>query len=422
MPPRDDGCPTGLPHEPGATDASAPARAVAAHHSVRVLAILSMLMAFGSISTDVYLPALPTMAGALKSDAGSMELTISGYLIGFSLGQLLWGPIADRFGRRGPVAFGLVLFVIGSAGCALSTSAEMMIGWRLVQAVGACAGVVLARAMVRDLYAGERAAQMLSTLLTVMAIAPLIGPFVGAQILSLASWRAIFWTLVGVGILTMAALLTLPETLPPERRYRQPLGRALLGYLGLLGNKRILGYAAAGAFYYGGLFAYVAGTPFAYIGYYHLDPQLYPVVFAAGIVLIMATNIINARLVMRVGSVRLMRIGTVGAALAGLAAAAAGWTGWGGLAGLAVPLTVFIGLAGLISANSIAGALASFPERAGAVSALVGTLHYGTGVIGSGLVGSFADGTPWPLAWVIATAGVGCAICAWFFVAKTRPL
>lgn len=440
MPPRDDGCPPmktpgaekpsgekpsgeeARGEKPGAVDPGAPARAAAARHRLRVLAILSTLMGFGSISTDVYLPALPSMAGALRSDPGSMELTISGYLIGFSLGQLLWGPIGDRYGRRAPVAFGLVLFVIGSAGCALSTSAGSMIGWRLVQAVGACAGVVLARAMVRDLYEGERAAQMLSTLLTVMAIAPLVGPFVGAQILGLASWQAIFWTLVGVGILTLAALLTLPETLAPERRYREPLGRALLGYLRLLGNRRILGYAGAGGFFYGGIFAYVAGTPFAYIDYYHLGPQLYSVVFAAGIIGIMATNMLNARLVMRVGSVRLMRIGTAGAALAGVAAAAAGWTGWGGFAGLAVPLTMFVGFAGLISANSIAGALTSFPERAGAVSALVGALQYGTGVIGSALVGAFADGTPRPLAWVIALAGVGSAVSAWLFVARPASL
>jgi DHA1 family bicyclomycin/chloramphenicol resistance-like MFS transporter len=149
-----------------------------------VLAVLSALMAFASISTDFYLPALPTMATALRAGAGTIELTIAGYLIGFSVGQLLWGPIGDRHGRRVPVAIGLVLFVLGSAGCALSGSAPAIIGWRVVQAVGACAGVVLTRAMVRDLYAGNRAAQMLSTLMTVMAIAPLLGPILGGQILA----------------------------------------------------------------------------------------------------------------------------------------------------------------------------------------------------------------------------------------------
>ncbi|MDB6034127.1 MAG: drug transporter protein, partial [Verrucomicrobiales bacterium] len=173
------------------------ARAEAGRHSWRVLLILSALMGFASISTDLYLPAMPTMGRALRAGTGTVEWTISGYLIGFSLGQLLWGPIGDRLGRRLPVALGLILFVIGSAGCALADSAWGMIGWRVLQAVGACAGVVLARAMVRDLYEGDRAAQMLSTLMAVMAIAPLLGPIVGGQILALAGWRAIFWTLVG---------------------------------------------------------------------------------------------------------------------------------------------------------------------------------------------------------------------------------
>ena len=171
---------------------AAPARTEATRHGWRVLAILSALMGFASISTDLYLPAMPAMGRALGADAGMVELTVSGYLIGFSLGQLLWGPIGDHYGRRLPVAIGLVLFVIGSAGCALADSAGAMIGWRIVQAVGACAGVVLSRAMVRDLYEGYRAAQMLSTLMTVMAIAPLLGPILGGQILAFAGWRAIF--------------------------------------------------------------------------------------------------------------------------------------------------------------------------------------------------------------------------------------
>ena len=163
----------------GATAASA------AHHGIRVLAILSALMGFASISTDFYLPAMPTMAAALHTDAGTIGLTISGYLVGFSAGQLLWGPVSDRYGRRAPIWVGLLLFVIGSVGCALSGSAWTMIWWRVVQAGGASAGVVLSRAMVRDLYVGNSAAKMLSTLITVMAIAPLLGPILGAHIMAL---------------------------------------------------------------------------------------------------------------------------------------------------------------------------------------------------------------------------------------------
>jgi MFS transporter, DHA1 family, multidrug resistance protein len=388
----------------------------AAEHRLRILAILSVLMAFASISTDLYLPALPAMAIALRANAGTVELTISGYLVGFSLGQLLWGPLSDRYGRRLPIAIGLVLFIAGSAGCAISTNAPMLVGWRALQAVGACASVVLARAMVRDLYAGHRAAQMMSTLMTVMAIAPLVGPSAGGLILHVASWRAIFWTLVGVGLATLAALHVLPETLPPERRNRQPLHRAAAGYAELLGHRRVLGYAGAGGFFYGGIYAYIAGTPSAYITYYHVSPQFYGLLFGAGIVGIMLTNQINSRLVMKLGSDRLMRAGTVGAAIAGILLALDAWTGLGGLSGLVIPLFLFISATGFIVANSIAGALGSFPERAGAMSALIGAIQYGTGITGSALVGLFADGTPWPMGCVIALMSIGSLLCAMLLV------
>lgn len=308
------------------------------------------------------------------------------------------------------------MFIVGSAGCALSGSVWAMIGWRLVQAVGASAGVVLARAMVRDLFAGNRAAQMLSTLLTVMAIAPLLGPIVGGQILALAGWRVIFWFLVVVGFATLAALFTLPETLPAGRRSHEPLSQALTRYGELLSQRRILGYAGSGGFFYGGMFAYVAGTPFAYITYHHVPPQYYGLLFGIGVVGIMGSNLINSRLITRMGGDRLLTYGTSAAALAGVVLAVAASTDGGGLVGLVLPLFVFISATGFIVANSISGALADFPERAGAVSALVGSIQYGSGIIGSALVGALANGTPAPMGWVIALTGVGSLLCAWFLI------
>ena len=266
-----------------------------------------------------------TTVPVFPGTAGTVEWTISGYLIGFSLGQLLWGPIGDRHGRRLPVAIGLVLFVIGSAGCALAGSIWAMIAWRAVQAMGACAGVVLARAMVRDLYEGDRAAQIMSTLMTVMAIAPLLGPILGGQILALAGWRAIFWTLVGVGLATLAALFMLPETLPAGRRGREPLLRAFAHYGELFRHRRLLGYVGVGGFFYGGMFAYIAGTPFAFITYHHVPPQLYGLLFGIGVAGIMATNFANSQLVTRLGSDRLLLWGTSAAALAGTVLAVAAW-------------------------------------------------------------------------------------------------
>jgi MFS transporter, DHA1 family, multidrug resistance protein len=402
-------------HEPARTSGTYvkfhPGARTASHQSLWIMAILSTLMGFGSISTDLYLPALPMMARALGTGAGQVELTISGYLIGFSLGQLLWGPIGDRYGRRLPVAVGLLLFSLGAAGCALSSTAWEMIGWRVVQAVGASAGVVLARAMVRDLYPGARAAQMLSTLITIMAVAPLLGPLAGGQILALGSWRAIFWLLVAVGLATCAALFTLPETLPAEGRTREPLGRVFTGYGALLRDRAVLAYAAAGGLFYLGIYAYIAGTPFAYISYYGVPAGLYGLLFGASIAGIMATNLLNARLAVRLGSDRLLGLGAGVAALGGCAAAVAGMTGWGGLFGLVVPLLLYCAASGLIVANSIAGALAHQAARAGSVSALVSAMQYGVGIVGSALVGAFADGTPARShSW--SRLGVSAACCA----------
>lgn len=394
------------------SSSSLPAPTIAGERNrLWIIAVLSMLMGFGSISTDLYLPALPSMQKALQAGTGAVEWTIGGYLIGFSLGQLLWGPLGDRYGRRVPIAIGLVLFSIGSAGCALASDAWVMIAWRIVQAIGACAGVVLARAMVRDLYPRDRAAQMLSTLITVMAIAPLIGPLVGGQILAFGSWRTIFWLLVGVGLATLVALFTIPETLPQTRRTADSLGGALAAYGALLRDPQVLRYAFAGGLFYVGIYAYISGTPFAYISYYGIPEQYYGLLFAASIVGIMAANVINARLATRLGSERLLRFGAIGTALAGVLSAVAAITDRGGLSGLAVPLLVYCAMSGLIVANTLAGALSRHPERAGSVSALVGALHYGIGIAGSGLVGAFADGTPRALGIVVAIGGIGCLLC-----------
>lgn len=381
-------------------------------HGLRILLILSALLAFASISTDLYLPAMPVMAQALHANSGTLELTVSGYLIGFSVGQLFWGPFSDRFGRRLPVALGLGLFIIGSAGCALAASGHAMIGWRVVQAIGACANVVLARAMVRDLYEGRAAAQKMSTLMTIMAIAPLAGPTLGGQIMHLASWQAIFWVLVLVGLLTLASLTLLPETLPATRRAPTSLGAIVSRYGALLRNARFLGYAAAGGFFYAGTFAYIAGSPFAYISYHHVPAQLYGLLFAAGIVGVMATNQANARLLNHYHSDTLLMVGALMAGGAGLILALNTWADFGGLPLLVVGCFLFASSTGFVVANSVAGALSCSGQFAGSASALAGALQYGCGILGSALVAAFADGTPWPMGWVLAVCGVGCVISA----------
>ncbi len=371
-----------------------------------LLVVLGSLMAFASISTDTYLPAFPAIAADFGVTEGRIQLTISSYLIGFSLGQLIWGPISDRVGRRGPIIWGMVLFVVGSAGCGLSGSAEGLILWRLLQALGASAGPVLARAMVRDLYARERAAQMLSTLMLIMAVAPLLGPIVGGQILELSGWRSIFWCLTAVGFISAIGVLMIDETLPAERRDQGRLAGVWRSYGRVLSDRRLIGYAAVGGFYYGGAFAYIAGTPFAYIDYYKVLPTAYGLLFAVNVVGLMAANFFNARLVVRLGPDRILRFGAVMAALSGVLLAVDARLGLGGLWGLAIPLFFYFSAAGFIVANSVAGALTAFPREAGAASAVLGAVHYGAGIFSAALLGWLADGTPWPMGVVIGVAGL----------------
>lgn len=381
-------------------------------NDLRILVILSALMSFSSISTDMYLPALPTLVSDLHADIGLVELSISTFLIGFSLGQLFWGPFSDRFGRRIPIAVGLLLFIVGSTGCALAGNISQLLGWRVLQALGACAGPVLARAMVRDLYARDRSAQMLSTLMLMMAVAPLLGPLLGGQVLTVWSWRGIFWILGGLGVSALGALHFLPETLPSSRRSTESLRHTFVSYLALARNPRLIGYAVAGGFYYGGCYAFIAGTPFAYVDYYHVSPRVFGLLFGVNIVGLMAANLLNTRLVSRLGSESIYRFGSWIAALSGIVLAIDAWFGWAGVPGLAVPIFCFMSVSGFIVANSVAGALEAFPKQAGAASSLVGAMHYGSGVLSAAMLGWLADGTPRPMGWIVGAAGIGCLVTA----------
>jgi DHA1 family bicyclomycin/chloramphenicol resistance-like MFS transporter len=379
---------------------------------LRLNILLSVLLAFASISTDLYLPAMPAMGAALGASQDQMQYTISAYLIGFSLGQLFWGPVGDRFGRRWPIGIGIVLFILGSAGCALATDVRHLIGFRVLQALGACASVVLARAIVRDFYERDRAAKVLSTLMTIMAVAPLIGPSVGGLILRVAPWQVIFWALVVIGLATLAGLFTVPESLPRERRNGESLARAFSAYPGLVIDRRLMAYAGALGFHYAGVFAYISSSSFAFISYHHLSPQAYGLIFSVGIVGLMIANVINARFVTRFGGDRMLHIGAGLAALFGLSVALVTLTDLGGVWLLALSSWLFVAMNGFINANSVSGALSYFPQRAGAVSALMGAMQYGSGVIGSALAGAAADGTPRPMGLVICGATIGCLLCA----------
>ncbi len=388
---------------PVSSDSAAPPRGAAA---ARLLIVLSLLMAFGPMSTDMYLPALPAMAASLHATDAQLQWTLSSFLVGFGLGQLIWGPVGDRFGRRIPVLAAILLYLAATLGCVLAGNVHQMIFWRGLQALAACAGPVLARAVVRDVYGREQAARALSLLMLVMGVAPLLAPSLGGQALIWFGWRAIFWTQMGFGVLAMAGALLLKETLAPAMRASLRLPDVLFGYAEMLCTRRFLGSALAGGFFYGGCFAFLAGSPFAYVDYHHVPAELYGLLFAVNIAGMMALNVVNRRLVLRLGSERLLLLGTAVAAAGAVVLAVTGRTGIGGLAGLVVPAFFYISMLGLVSANSMAVALAAFPHRAGSASALAGGMQFGFGAVTSAVLGLLADGTPWPMTALMAFCGL----------------
>ncbi|MHC0468269.1 multidrug effflux MFS transporter [Citrobacter sp. EBS8] len=373
--------------------------ATASHTGLTFILILSGLMAFTSLSTDIYLPAMPTMATDLH---GNVELTITGFLVGFTIAQLIWGPISDHLGRRKPLFIGMVLFIIGSAGCAMSTSITQIVFWRVFQALGACTGPMLARAMIRDLFARTRAAQMLSTLVLIMAIAPIAGPLIGGQIIRLSTWHAVFWLLVLIGALMCVSLCWLPETLPEAKRVKASLTGAFRNYRSLLSNGRFMRYTLSLTFYYVGAYAFITGSPFVYISYYHVDPQHYGWLFALNIVGVMAMSVVNRRLVQRHPLEQLLKYATMLAALAAVALALLVKLESGGIVAIITTIFLLFSMNGIIAATSTAAALDAVPNIAGSASALVGALQYGSGIISSLLLAAFSDGTPWTMAWIIA--------------------
>lgn len=365
--------------------------------------ILSALMAFTSLSTDIYLPAMPRMSADLQ---GNAELTITGFLIGFAIAQLIWGPISDHLGRRIPLFIGMALFVIGSAGCAMANTITDIVFWRVFQALGACTGPMLARAMIRDLFSRTRAAQMLSTLVIIMAIAPIAGPLMGGQLIKFASWHAIFWLLVVVGVLMFASLWWLPETLKEEKRVNASVKGAFKNYASLLRNPKFMQYTLSLTSYYVAAYAFITGSPFVYIRYYGVAPAHYGWLFALNVLGVMGMSVVNRRLVSRYPLEQLLRYATALAAAAAVAMAACVWLHAGGLALMVGLIFLFFAMNGIIAATSTAAALDAVPGSAGSASALIGSLQYGSGIVSSLLLATLSDGTPWTMAWIIALFAV----------------
>lgn len=373
--------------------------------------MLGSLTALGPLSIDMYLPSFQAIARDLTASPAQVQLTLAVFFVALGIGQAFYGPLSDRFGRRRPLCFGLALYVLASAGCALARSIEALVAWRFAQALGGCAGMVIARAVVRDRFDEREAARFFSLLILVTGLAPILAPSIGGQILVFFSWRAIFWTLAGfalVGFIT--ATFVLPESLPPERRTEGGVATALRVYARLLRDRAFMRYALSGALVISGMFAYIFGSPFVFMQIYGVRPERFGWIFGAIALGLISASQLNRVVLARVAGARILSHALVVTAAAGMILLVMAWTGVGGLAGLLGPLFVYIASLGFVLPNVIATALGPQGRNAGTASALLGTLQFGAGATVGALLGVLGDGTAVPMAGLIAACGLSALL------------
>ncbi|GAB2750178.1 multidrug effflux MFS transporter [Streptomyces bullii] len=409
-----------------ASQAAVPATGTAAapvrRTSLLVTLILGGLTATPPLAMDMYLPALPEVTRSLHAPAATVQLTLTACLAGMALGQLVVGPMSDRWGRRRPLLAGLAVYVVATVLCAVAPTVASLVAFRLVQGLAGAAGIVIARAVVRDLYDGVAMARFFSTLMLVAGVAPIVAPLLGGQILRVTDWRGVFVVLVVLGTL-LAALVwaKLPETLPAEGRHGGGVGEALRSMRGLLADRAFAGYMLAGGFAFAALFAYIAASPFVVQEIYGASPQTFSLLFGLNSVGLVVVGQINGKVL--VGRVRLDRVLAVGLALVVTAATALllmslGVFGDVGLAPVAAALFVLMSAMGVTLPNTQALALMRVKHAAGSASALLGTSSFLIGAVASPLVGVAGEDTAVPMAVVQLAAALVALAC---FVALCRP-
>ncbi|WP_406348746.1 multidrug effflux MFS transporter [Streptomyces sp. NBC_00144] len=399
-----------------------PAPAVARTTGILVTLVLGGLTALPALSMDMYLPALPEVTDALHSPAATVQLTLTACLIGMALGQLVVGPMSDKWGRRRPLLIGMAVYVAATAVCAFAPSVELLIGFRLLQGLAGSAGIVIARAVVRDLYDGLEMARFFSTLMLISGVAPIVAPLIGGQILQITDWRGVFVLLTVVGsLLTLVVWKWLHETLPPERRHTGGVGHALRTMRTLIADRVFTGYLLAGGLAFGALFAYISASPFVVQDIYGASPQMFSLLFGINSVGLVAVGQINGKLL--VGRVSLDKALGFGLMVITLAATAlllmtSGVFGHVGLFPIAAGLFVLMSAMGLAMPNTNAQALMRTPHAAGSASALLGSSTFLLGAVASPLVGIAGEATAAPMAVVQLVCGLGAMTC---FLVLCRP-
>ncbi len=359
----------------------------------------------------MYLPSLPQIARDLQTSATGVQLSLTAVLIGLALGQVIAGPLSDLYGRRPPLLIGVGIYVIASLLCAVAPSLPLLMVARVAQGMGGAAGIVIARAVVRDLYHGVAAVRFYSRLMLVFGLAPVLAPVIGAQLLRVTTWRGIFAVLAVIGaLILLASAVGIPETWPRERRHGGGLASSVRTMSFLLRDGGLMGYALASGLAFAAMFAYISGSPFVIQDIYGASPQLFSLAFAvngAGQALMAQ---VNARAVGRFSPKALLTFGLTANCLAGLALLVVVLVGIPGLPAILIPLFVLVASGGFVLPNSTALALARHPEAAGNASALLGVLQLVVGAAVAPLVGIAGTATAVPMALVIAVLGLAALL------------
>lgn len=383
-----------------------------------MLCALALLSATAPLSTDMYLPGLPIMSESLGTTTVGIQLTLTTFMAGLGLGQLLIGPLSDGWGRRRPLLVGTLVLVASSALCAMAPTVEVLIAARLIQGFSGGIGIVLARAVIADRARGNQAAKLFSIMMIIGGIAPVTAPLLGGALLGPIGWRGIFWVLTGLAVaMTVAVLAFVPETLPPEKRHSGGLADLSRNFGYVLSQRRFVGYAATFALSFGAMFAYISASPFVTQEVLGLSPGQFSLVFAVNSVGLVVGNIVNSRLIGHFQPRSLLRFGVTtlfsGGTLLLLAVLVVGDTEW-----LILPLMfVCVSSLSFILGNATALAQSQVPEAAGTGSAVVGASQFGLAALVSPLVGLGGEGTAVPMAIAILVCG-GLALTA--FTVLTR--
>ncbi len=381
------------------------------------IVLLGCLTGLTALSIDMSLPALPTLTAVFETSPDRAALTLSMFLLGYSLSQLFYGPLSDRFGRRPLILIGLVLYILGSLGCAVSASIDQLILWRLVQGIGACAGPILARAVVRDLFERQRAAQILSYMTLVMALAPLLAPVAGGYLLIL-HWRVIFIVLTAIGAALLAATwLALAESLAQGNTRATRPGELLRNLRDFCRRRVCIGYALIVCFVFSGLFSYISGSPFVLIEVFGVPSDHFGYLFGLSAFPLMAGALLNGRLVRRTEPAGILRLAIALLLLAGASILVCATFGLGGLAGIVGPMLIYMLGLGLAMPNAIAAAMEPVPHMAGFASSLIGCLQTAGGGLAGYALAAFYDRSALPMALAVALSAAGTAITYFGFLA-----